>query len=602
MTELGDRLKEYRKAKKIPVEIKEEEEIKKVPAESITGKDNNNIYILKAIRNINSGNYKFFSRQAYYNYETGRSEPPIEILHTLARLYDTVPSNFFCEFGYLSIYAVELSLPFENKKDFQFGDYPSVSFSNSNNDSFSSLYFIENETPRYVFFSHQIMSSVINGLIFKKLAPRLNPVIENFRAKSIKVSPYSEEQLLQQILTILNINPDAFNEALNQVNWIEEDYGRIIIGIDELKNLIFDDDNPDNPPKVFRFDPPQPIKTAKLLWVLYKNNIQLQDWPDTSTDAAIYNEYHDRFDINVPEKRIPEVEMYLLEIMGYDYNQVKHLLVSILEANSNNPNFLKNTEENISYLIYQLLFYIAEEFPSYRYFQDSFNYVYGNKCFFATHDTEKQFFDGGEDMVDNILGSFDFPIGFFDSLRKRKKTSPADQGASSETKYQSPFSVILKTARQAMFPDLSAKSFSDVCGINYQAYNKYETGTNRPNNETLLQLAGILRLSIDELIGFFPKEQVSTLLTPLLYPNEIISAIDENSFTISTAKTSFNLPISEFAKHYIIARYECHDAIIKALKEEFLEHNNSLDVNDYELTASTNVDLAERIFNLPLDN
>ena len=148
-----------------------------------------------------------------------------------------------------------------------------------------------------------------------------------------------------------------------------------------------------------------------------------------------------------------------------------------------------------------------------------------------------------------------------------------------------------------MFADKSAKEFAEVCKINYQTYNKYETGTNRPNNETLLYFAKKLNLSLDELIGFFHKEQVSALLTPLLYPNETISEIDEQNITISTATTRFNLPVSEFAKHYIIARYECHDAIIKALKEEFFEHNNSHDVNDYELTASTNADLTELLKN-----
>jgi len=53
--------------------------------------------------------------------------------------------------------------------------------------------------------------------------------------------------------------------------------------------------------------------------------------------------------------------------------------------------------------------------------------------------------------------------------------------------------------------DLSQDEVAKVLGVNRTAVVKWETGANKPRLEKIVELAKLLRCSVDDLVGLKPK-------------------------------------------------------------------------------------------------
>ena len=632
--DFGETLKKFREIRKIPIE----------------SRDAGKATVLGAIRKIDD--YDSFSRQAYYDYENNRTEPPVKVLHALARLYDIVPSRFLWSADYCEVYVRKLIDGFRDKKDFAYyetGLLGSI-FPPEERASYVNW---QKGGKNFYRIDFESVSNIINRNIADKLKNRLKPVLDERRSFSRPVSRYSEELLLDKILKVLDIGRSAFDKALKEICWLQEPGGdRIIIGKAGEKLGVGEYDNPygffssggikseesctvdgsacpeddaylddkidDDDLYMKEVSPPLSVRKAKLVWFLYKNGLSLKNWPDDSFDQAVccqkWDYFTDKDNMIIDEltckntepagKRIAGAEAWLFEIMGYDYNRIKAFLRRRLYRLSRliPDDYIESDEENLSRLIFRILYYVAEEFPSRRYDQRSFDYLYGNKDCLGKEEAVRRlnerraeaYFVTGDYEAD-VAEELDICVEDIAKCWKLKKPPSKEQKAACRSeKAADAFPIILKTARKLRWPELSGKEFAAECGINYQTYNKYETGTNWPNNQKLLILAGKLGLSVDELIGFFTHEQLAVILEPLLLPGESISKVNERSITISAGASCFELPVSVFAEQYIAVRYEAYASIMAALKEELFGKRKAFPgISDFELTVSP--DIAELI-------
>lgn len=68
----------------------------------------------------------------------------------------------------------------------------------------------------------------------------------------------------------------------------------------------------------------------------------------------------------------------------------------------------------------------------------------------------------------------------------------------------------LKEARKSK--GLSQKEMAEKLFLSQQAYAKYEVGAAKPNTEMLTQIAAVLDVSIDYLLGIKTKEKLGTVV------------------------------------------------------------------------------------------
>lgn len=59
--------------------------------------------------------------------------------------------------------------------------------------------------------------------------------------------------------------------------------------------------------------------------------------------------------------------------------------------------------------------------------------------------------------------------------------------------------------------NISRKEFAESLGIPYTTLRNYETGQREPGHKTLINMANILSVSVDELLGFHPQNNVQHL-------------------------------------------------------------------------------------------
>lgn len=70
------------------------------------------------------------------------------------------------------------------------------------------------------------------------------------------------------------------------------------------------------------------------------------------------------------------------------------------------------------------------------------------------------------------------------------------------------FAQRLQTLREQK--ELTQEELAKLVNISQPAYNAYERGKNMPSKNTAIQLAKVLRVTVDELINGKPEKEVAT--------------------------------------------------------------------------------------------